>query len=422
MGHAGVKVVGSAIEVNEENRWRLATPGSAGWAKSARPGDPRGKYFMLSVDNHLTPPRTLFAERIERRFVDRLARIEIIKGRKMIVQEGLSPSPLPELEYFGEDLLRNAIGAAASPLSGTETSMAERLAAQEMDGVDAELIYPNGPGLLMFSSTDPEFVMAQCRVWNDWAMEYCRPELARCIPTACIGTGDVDLAVAEIQRTAALGYKVAFLPSKPIWGPESNSKRPTYTHPDYDPIWAALQDADMAIAFHIASGKDPRTARGAGAAVMNFVVNAAAPTMEPVVALCASGVIERFPKLRFSIIEANAGFLPWLLDMMDEAYLKHHMWQRPKLREMPSVYFRTNGACSVTEDRSAFALVEEYGLVDNLMWANDYPHHEGTWPHSGEAVERFFGKLSETAREKILGLNAARFFRIEVPEKYRQAV
>jgi predicted TIM-barrel fold metal-dependent hydrolase len=54
------------------------------------------------------------------------------------------------------------------------------------------------------------------------------------------------------------------------------------------------------------------------------------------------------------------------------------------------------------------------------MWANDYPHHEGTWPHSAEAIERTMGQISDSTRAKILGLNCARFLGIDVPAKYRQ--
>jgi predicted TIM-barrel fold metal-dependent hydrolase len=49
------------------------------------------------------------------------------------------------------------------------------------------------------------------------------------------------------------------------------------------------------------------------------------------------------------------------------------------------------------------------------MWSNDYPHHEGSWPHSAEAIERQLGRLSEEARAKVLGLNAARVFGFPVP-------
>lgn len=61
------------------------------------------------------------------------------------------------------------------------------------------------------------------------------------------------------------------------------------------------------------------------------------------------------------------------------------------------------------------ALAEPRNLVDCFMWGNDYPHHEGTWPHSAEAIERTMGPLSDASRAKVLGLNAARFFGFRVP-------
>jgi predicted TIM-barrel fold metal-dependent hydrolase len=54
-------------------------------------------------------------------------------------------------------------------------------------------------------------------------------------------------------------------------------------------------------------------------------------------------------------------------------------------------------------------------VVENFMWANDYPHHEGTWPHSAAAIKRTMGGLTDEQRAKILGGNAARFFGIELP-------
>ena len=59
--------------------------------------------------------------------------------------------------------------------------------------------------------------------------------------------------------------------------------------------------------------------------------------------------------------------------------------------------------------------MEELDLVDNMLWANDYPHHEGVWPHSAASIERTMGHLTDESRAKILGLNAARIFGLEVP-------
>jgi predicted TIM-barrel fold metal-dependent hydrolase len=91
------------------------------------------------------------------------------------------------------------------------------------------------------------------------------------------------------------------------------------------------------------------------------------------------------------------------------------MWVRPKLQGLPSDYYRAQGFSTFQEDAPGLDLAEKYNLVDNFMWANDYPHHEGTWPHSAEAIERTMGMLTDQQRAKVVGLNAARMFGLDVP-------
>ncbi len=93
---------------------------------------------------------------------------------------------------------------------------------------------------------------------------------------------------------------------------------------------------------------------------------------------------------------------------------------RPSLETPPSAIstfpeFLFNILEKGLADRSGLALAVEHDLVENFMWANDYPHHEGTWPHSAAAIERTMGDLTDEQRAKILGTNAARFFGIEPP-------
>jgi predicted TIM-barrel fold metal-dependent hydrolase len=261
--------------------------------------------------------------------------------------------------------------------------------------------------------------MAQCRVWNDWAWEQFGKHQDRMIPAGSIATGDLEGSIAEVQRLAKLGFKCLTLPCKPIWGGH-DSNHVNYNLPHFDPLWAAITDAGLPITFHVSTGRDPRAARGNGGAVVNYVSHSLSPTIEPVANLCASGVLERFPTLRFATIEAGIGWVPWLLEAMDEAYKKHHFWVRPKLKNLPSEYYRMHGFSSFQEDKAGLDLAESHGLDGNFMWANDYPHHEGTWPHSAEAIERTMGQLSDGARAKVLGLNCARFLGLEVPAKYRQ--
>ncbi|NQV22717.1 MAG: amidohydrolase family protein, partial [Rhodospirillales bacterium] len=78
-----------------------------------------------------------------------------------------------------------------------------------------------------------------------------------------------------------------------------------------------------------------------------------------------------------------------------------------------------NGFSSFGEDVPGLDLMRDNGLVDNFLWANDFPHHEGTWPHSAPAIERTMGGLTDAERAKVLGLNAARIFKFPIPERYR---
>jgi predicted TIM-barrel fold metal-dependent hydrolase len=406
------------IEVNPENEWRLETPGATGWAKSARPGS-ADKYFIVSCDSHLGPPASLTAERIEPEYRDRVPRIERDKdGVLWQVTDGAVSYKIMDMKYEGEDQYRSRSGVGLLTEDQTHR-LDKRMRDCALDGIDAELVFPNGAGLYGFWTRDAALSQAIFRVYNDWALELTRPYRHRMNVAMSIATADVESAVAEVRRVAKAGARMVLLPNKPVFG-STDAKDPSYNLPMFDPLWAAIQDAGLMIAFHVSTGNDPRGVKGPGGAITNAVIHSFAPVMEPVTNLCSSGVFDRFPKLRFVSVEAGAGWVPWLLDMMDEVYRKHHFWVFPKLKHgMPSDYWRAHGAAEFAEDRAVMALVEQYRLEDNLVWGSDYPHHEGTFPHSAEAIERQMGGLSERARAKILGLNAARMFGFEVPPGMR---
>jgi predicted TIM-barrel fold metal-dependent hydrolase len=394
---------------DSNNLWRTETPGAEGWTRTARPDDPN-KYFLLSADGHLQEPGSLWRERIEERYRERLPGMKVdAKGNRVQTAEGMRPVKLQHIEFAGEDARRQ--GAGVDP--------EERLADLAEDGVEAEILFPN-KGLFMWATSDTEFSQAMCRVYNTWAWEVFGPYNDRLSPMACLAPADVPGAVAEVQRVAKLGFRGLCLPCKPIWGAHDHEPI-NYNHPDFDPLWAAIQDANIPMTIHVGTGKDPRAQSGHGGAVINYAVHALTPAVEPVANLCASGVLARYPGLRFALIESGIGWVPWALTAMDEAYRKHHMFVRPKLDGLPSDYFKQHGYASFQEDAPGVDLAREHGLVDNFLWANDYPHHEGSWPHSAAAIERTMGHLRDDERERILGLNAAKLFGFEVPERSHAA-
>jgi predicted TIM-barrel fold metal-dependent hydrolase len=388
------------------NAWRLETPGSEGWERSPRP-DAADKYFMVSADGHVQEPYDLWHTRVDEKYHERLPGVILVKGVQAQKTEGFrQPLSLAKTVLEGEDKLRNSSGKTPEA----------RLADLAADGVDAEILFPN-KGLTMWATKDPVFSGAMCRAYNDWAWETFADVNDRLAPMACIAPADVPAALAEIQRCAALGFRGLSLPCKPVFGPPDHEEL-NYNLREFDPLWDAICDVDLPVTFHISTGRDPRTARSRGGAIINYAVHSLGPTIEPLANLCASGVAEAHPTLRFGSIEAGIGWVPWALQAMDEAYKKHHMWVRPKLELLPSEYFKRQGFASFQDDKAGLDLAREHGLVDNFIWANDYPHHEGSWPHSPEAIERTMGDLTDDERARILGLNSARIFRFPIPERY----
>lgn len=411
------------------NAWRQVTPKPGTWTRTVRAGDPN-KYFMVSVDTHGIEPFDFLSKRIEKQYLDRIPRVTVDEdGAEWMVTEGIQPM----LVKPGRDAVKHLIAREAyeepdyfQPYTSrmeaedrlryrTGGDLAQRIQDAEADGVDAEVIFPN-KGLLCFTTPDPIFQQAMFRVWNRWAKETFASHWDRFMPMAVIAPGDLEGAMAEVRWAADQGFKGLTLPNKPIFGPSKPGEL-QYNDKHFDPLWSLIEEVDLPMTFHVSTGRDPRGVTGLGGAVINYVCHSMPTVMEPLVNLISSGVFERHPKLKAGSIEGGIGWVPWMLEAMDYSFQAHHMWVRPVMPELPSFYYRRNCFSAFMEDHVTLPRAEELGIVDNLMWSNDYPHHEGSWPHSAESIERQMNCLSESSRGKILGLNAARVFQLKVPER-----
>jgi len=400
------------------NAWRTETPGLDGWDRTIRPNDPR-KLFVVSADCHANEPPTYLFEHIEPGYQHRLPRLERRDdGSEWLVTEGNGPMRVKaptSPQGAAQAEVGSRMDAEDRRRAAAGRDVAARLADQDADGVDVELIFPT-KGLFGWATPDPVFAMAMCRAWNRWAYETFSPDRwhgGRTLPLASIASGDIDGALAEVAWAAEKGLVGVCLGNSPIYGPKKPGNL-EYNDPVFERLWAAIEDADLTITFHVSTGRDPRAVTGDGGAVVNYVCHSMETTIEPLVQMIASGVLERYPRLRVGLVESGIGFLPWLLETMDYVRKVHHFFVRPQLPELPSHYFRRQCFATFQEDHVGLASVEHLDLVDNVLWANDYPHFEGSWPHSAAAVERQMAHLSNVARAKILGLNAARAFRLPV--------
>ena len=411
---------------DSKNAWRLETPGHEGWTRSARPDDP-DKYFMVSSDTHHTEPEG-YLDAIEPEFRERLPRLRVDEdGAQWLICEGGKPQLVKPGKRTTTDAVQRFEDKGAGRHYGEKMddedklrvksalSVDQRLADGVADGVDVQVIYPN-KGLLCWATPDPIFQMAMCRAFNRWAVDYFGGHLDQLLPMAMLGGADVDGAIAEVHWAASQGLKGVAMPAQPIFG-IGNQDKLFYNDPMYEPLWAALAEAGLPVTFHVSTGRDPRAVGGKGGAIINYVCHSVGTTLDPTVSVIASGVFERHPDLTLITVESGVGWVPWMLEAMDHSYKAHHMWVRPVIPEPPSFYYRRNCLSTFTEDHAGLRLVEELDLVDNFLWSNDYPHHEGTWPHSAEAIERGMGHLQDATRAKLLGLNAAKVFGLTPPAR-----
>ena len=410
------------------NDWRRQTSGPAEWTARLAPDNPK-KYLMVSCDNHANEPLDWASARVEKKYLDRIPHIKTdADGTQWLISEGWpaqmvkSPSArrdlLPDLESFeafevmapytdkmeDEDVLRQAAGR----------TLEQRIKDRESQGTDAEIIFPQ-KGTLAFATPDANFQGVMCRAWNRWAKEFFASDFDRSLPMALIAVGELDTAMKEIEWAAQNGFHGLLLPNRPVFNRHSDPRHPLeYNDKSFEPMWTLIQETGLPITFHVSTGQDPRAVHGKGAAITQYVCHSMNTTSEPMVQMVSSGVFERFPKIMLATIESGIGWVPWCVQQMDHAYRAHHMWVRPVIPEPPSFYYHRNCFATFMEEPEMVPVAVDLGFESSMLWSSDYPHHEGVYPHTAASIQRQMGRLTETQREKILGGNAAKLFKIDV--------
>jgi predicted TIM-barrel fold metal-dependent hydrolase len=357
---------------------------------------------MISADSHVQEPVTLYRERVPERYRGRTPHIVTRDGGRYLLVEGKKPRRLDiaESRLNDEDREREF----RSDRSGG-TNLALRIPDQARDGLIAEVIYPN-QGLALYNSPDPGYQMAVAQAYNDWAFELFGADREHFAPVGIVPMGDIPLALAEAMRLARLGYRSIKIPI--IMGKRA------YNHPDYEPFWSLIEETGLVLSLHAFANsedtypEDWGTEEGRGGALA-FMAFSMVEGINPLTLFITSGMLERHPKLRFVIVECDAGWLAWLLNVLDQQVAKKHMWVRPQLALLPSEYFRRQGFATFSDDPVALNNLKFTG-ADSLMWGSDYPHDEGTFPHSQDVVTRIFAGVSEADRRKIVYGNAARLY------------
>jgi predicted TIM-barrel fold metal-dependent hydrolase len=289
----------------------------------------------------------------------------------------------------------------------------KRLAALDSDGIDGEVLFPNDPvqGLTFFQGDDPEFELACVQAYNDALADW-RAISDRYIPLAIIPfLGGIDSTVAEVERAANLGHRGIVMMSEPS---VHHKTLKHFNDPYWDPLWAVCQDLELPVHWHAGGGLRLNLplwkgySRNQGQAVgpagsfstqAQFIPN-----------LIFSGVLDRYPRLKWICAETGLGWVNYILEGCDHEWERRHLWTEGIL-ERPSDLFKRQICVDFWCETAGVELRHFIGM-ENIMWESDYPHSTSTYPESWDFVERTLKGVPQDERNQLLYGNAMRLYHL----------
>jgi predicted TIM-barrel fold metal-dependent hydrolase len=218
--------------------------------------------------------------------------------------------------------------------------------------------------------------------------------------------------IRDLEAIKALGLRGVMLPGLP---PSAITSHQDYDDPIYDEFWDAVTDIGLPPSFHIlTSGSDTPFSPNIRGPKMNNFMSILRGNQDIVGTLVFGAVFERHPQLRVVCVEADAGWLPHYMYRADHAYDRHRNWLTAgELSRRPSEYLHDNVYLTFQDDWVAFRTAHLMN-VDRLLWANDFPHSDATWPDSQRLLAEHGSALSEHDRRRILHDNTAELYGISV--------
>jgi predicted TIM-barrel fold metal-dependent hydrolase len=313
-------------------------------------------------------------------------------------------------------------------------SSERRLREQEADGVVAAVLFPN---------TQPPFAPAAAsqfeappysddmdRRWaglqahNRWLLDFVSEAPERRAGIAQIFLGNVEASVAEIEWAAENGLRGGILvPGAP---PDSPFE-PLYSA-TYLPIWAAAEACGMPLNHH-SGGATPNFGSHFPASLAMFMLEVSWWSQRALWHLMFSGVFERHPDLQWVNTESGTAWVPDTLEKLDSFYerMKYSTYGSEaifggvavaQMSLRPSEYWQRQCHVGASFLRPTEVEVVRQIGIGNVMWGSDYPHVEGSHPHTDEHLRLTFGEMTEDEATTLLTTNAARLYKFDV-EKLR---
>ena len=296
---------------------------------------------------------------------------------------------------------------------------AERKRANDLMGFGAYLVFPTEAFNQVIAAQDPVVLAGGIRALNRGLADFCGAD-RRMGGVGYLRLADgPEAALAALGEIVALGLPAVLVDTLPPPGGMG------FTHPAYDPVWARIQDLGLAVTLHIGAtgapyepvpqavfnnGRETPIHR-TGDAPTDAVSYMGMPFEAQVFlsALIFDGVLERFPRLRIAVVELGASWVVSFLKHLDQSFRAFRRLQDlGHLTLLPSEYLQRQVKVTPFAGEDIGWLLTS-GSSDMLMFASDYPHHEGTDDPIGR-YERTLAGVGEPLREKFYHRNFEALF------------
>ncbi|MCL0101860.1 amidohydrolase [Dehalococcoidia bacterium] len=360
----------------------------------------------MDSDGHVMEPDSIWPQYLDSRFHSGAPRrVYDEEGRRILMLEGRL---LPQARPTTPDV--SSPGGNIDPmLTGRAGGFDPyaRIPDQDLEGIDIAVLYPTN-ALRLPAVQNPELAVALSQGYNNWLSDFCRDHKDRLVGIAAIPIQDMASAIAEAQRAIeTLGFRGIFLRPNPYGGRN-------WDHPFYEPLWSAIEELGVPVAFHEGTQMILPSA-GADRFKNHWLRHMISHPHEQQIA-CLSfiggGILERHRRLKVAFLESGCGWIGHWLERMDE-HVDVFENLAPSLELKPSEYFQRQGFISGDPGEKAMAAMVDLVGDDVIMWASDYPHPDQPFPGASKLLlER--KDLSEKAKSKILGPNAARLYGLKL--------
>jgi predicted TIM-barrel fold metal-dependent hydrolase len=355
-------------------------------------------YQLFDCDHHYYETRDSFTRFIEPQFRNQaVTQVKNEDGVEIVV---VGKRPLTFL--YGHDLYDSA-GAPGSlkeklrrmkkgegdmeydqqPMWPAWRDRDKRLASMDEQNVSGCMMFPNVAITVEYLMESPEQLYANFHAFNrwvdeDWGFAYQN----RIFAPALLSLRDLDMAVKELEFVRDRGAKLIGLRAGPAYG-----RNPA--DPYFDPFWERVNEAGIAVAFHLAeSGYPEMVSRhwGEDPDPQNFEMTAwqwahaycDRPIMETLTAFIYANFFKRFPNTKLMSVENGCEWVPYLLTRMDKmrGMGRNGPWICGQLEQRPSTIFKKNVRVTPFAEDNITKVVSEVGH-ECIVLGSDWPHPEG---------------------------------------------